>query len=121
MNLVTFSTAVHQNNAGSHSCNQPREFIVKAKSADVVDNLGSRFDGAPCHRSTVGIDRYRDLQHARERFNHRNNPTGFFFFADTIAARSRRLPADVENIGSLLLDFLAVGYRGVGFEKLTAI
>src|SRR5262245_66143277 len=95
--------------------------MVKAKSADVVDNLCSRFEGALCDCSTVGIHRYWNLQDVRERFNYRNDAACFFFLADFVASGPRRFSADVENVGSLLLEFFTLIYCGLAIKKQTTI
>ena len=93
---------MHQHEGSTPLRRDASQLRVVFQAADVVHDGGAGIECRPSHLGFVGIDRKR-YAHARgQRSNHRNNTCRFLRGRGGLGARSRRLAAHVNHIGSSL-------------------
>ena len=111
---------MHQAHTGLACFGQHLHGADVPERTHVVDDVHAQFDRRPHHRRLARIDRHRYAQRHRMA-QHRQHPRQFFGCIGLASARPGRFAADIENVGALRQQVVAVTHGRICVAKAPAV
>ena len=106
--LLDVSRDMHEDESRAPASNDLSEPGVMEKSCDVVHDIGTGVQGRLGDRGLPGVDREKTLRPGPQSADDRNNARNLLFVTNGdcasaigLAARTRRLTPDVQNVRTL--------------------